>query len=225
MDFPETVPVMILPNATLFPQAMLPLRIFEPRYRRMLADALKTHRMFAIALRRPGRKFETPSEVAGLGLIRACVRHKNGTSHLILEGLARVKLGKAGRYRPYRVHRIEPMGTILSEGVMVDALTTKVRELVRERVELGREHTKHLPPDAMTPADKARALEWLEKFSRDVASVNAPDQLADLVSCAFLTNALARQAILEAVELGPRLKRLIHFLLIEIDRQRKEPTP
>ncbi|MEP6664219.1 MAG: LON peptidase substrate-binding domain-containing protein, partial [Verrucomicrobiota bacterium] len=35
---------MTLPNATLFPQALLPLHIFEPRYRKMLADALGSHR-------------------------------------------------------------------------------------------------------------------------------------------------------------------------------------
>src|SRR5436853_288613 len=40
MKLPREVGVMILPNATLFPQALLPLYIFEPRYRQMLADAL-----------------------------------------------------------------------------------------------------------------------------------------------------------------------------------------
>ena len=40
MKIPREIPVMTLPNATLFPQALLPLYIFEPRYRQMLADAL-----------------------------------------------------------------------------------------------------------------------------------------------------------------------------------------
>ena len=43
MKLPSEVPVMTLPNATLFPQALLPLYIFEPRYRRMLADTLASH--------------------------------------------------------------------------------------------------------------------------------------------------------------------------------------
>ena len=38
MDLPREVPVMTLPSATLFPQALLPLYVFEPRYRQMLAD-------------------------------------------------------------------------------------------------------------------------------------------------------------------------------------------
>src|SRR6266850_4519799 len=102
MQLPREVPVMILSNATLFPQALLPLYIFEPRYRRMLADALQTHRMFAIAMQRPGRSRETPSTIAGLGLIRVSVDNPDGTSHLILQGVTRVELEGAARYKPYR---------------------------------------------------------------------------------------------------------------------------
>src|SRR3989304_379585 len=97
---------MTLPNATLFPHALLPLFIFEPRYRRMLSDALESHRMFSVAMQRPGNSPESPLPVAGLGLIRVCVGHKDGTSHLILQGMARVELGEVARYKPYRAQRI-----------------------------------------------------------------------------------------------------------------------
>src|SRR6187455_127874 len=66
MQLPLEVPVMTLPSATLFPQALLPLYIFEPRYRKMLADALKGPRMFSVAMQKPGRTRETPCPIAGL---------------------------------------------------------------------------------------------------------------------------------------------------------------
>src|SRR3974377_1264678 len=106
MKIPREVPVMTLPNATLFPQALLPLYIFEPRYRQMLADALHPHRMFSVAMQKPGSGRESPSPVAGLGLIRVSVGHRDGTSHLILQGLARVELGEAVRYRAYRIQGV-----------------------------------------------------------------------------------------------------------------------
>src|SRR5512142_3334816 len=106
MKIPREVPVMTLPNATLFPQALLPLYIFEPRYRQMLADALHSNRMFAVAMQKPGTSRETPLPIAGLGLIRASVAHRDGTSHLVLQGLARVELESAVRYKPYRISRI-----------------------------------------------------------------------------------------------------------------------
>ena len=137
MKIPREVPVMTLPNATLFPQALLPLYIFEPRYRQMLADSLNSNRMFSVAMQRPGSTRESPSPVAGLGLIRVSVGHRDGTSHLILQGLARVELESAVRYKPYRVQRIRPLHAPPCDNVKVDALVAKVRELLEERIRWG----------------------------------------------------------------------------------------
>src|SRR2546422_5170080 len=98
MKIPLEVPVMTLPNATLFPQALLPLYVFEPRYRQMLADALHSNRMFSVAMQRPGSRRETPSPVAGLGVIRDSVGHRDGTPPLILQGRGRGGLATDVRY-------------------------------------------------------------------------------------------------------------------------------
>src|SRR5512135_2317107 len=137
MKLPREVPVMTLPNATLFPQALLPLYIFEPRYRQMLADALHSNRMFSVAMLKPGTTRESPSPVAGLGLIRVSVSHRDGTSHLILQGLARVELEDTVQYKPYRIQRIRPLLTPPCDSVIMDALVAKVRELLAERMDLG----------------------------------------------------------------------------------------
>src|SRR2546426_2537423 len=136
MKIPRDIPVITLPKATLFPQALLPLYIFEPRYRQMLADALHSNRMFSVAMQKPGSGRETPSPVAGLGLIRVSVGHRDGTSHLILQGLARVELAETVRYRPYRVQRIRPLRAPPCDNVKVDALVAKVREFLEERIDL-----------------------------------------------------------------------------------------
>src|SRR6266436_2838068 len=137
MKIPREIPVMTLPKATLFPQALLPLYIFEPRYRQMLADALHSNRMFSVAMQRPGNSRETPAPIAGLGLIRVSVGHNDGTSHLILQGLTRVKLRETVQYKPYRVQRIQPLVAEDADNVTVDALIAKVHELVEQRLELA----------------------------------------------------------------------------------------
>src|SRR6185436_4735882 len=195
MKLPREVPVMTLPNATLFPQALQPLYIFEPRYRQMLADALRTHRMFAVAMRKPGRTRETPAPIAGLGIVRVAVRHGDQTSHLILQGIARVELDEVVRYKPYRVQRIRPLRAPPCDTVAADALLAKVRELVRERLKLG------LPfsfPGEQPPKFPAKeVIGYLD-------SISNPEQAADLVSCAVLAGASERQAILEAVDVETR---------------------
>jgi ATP-dependent Lon protease len=221
MKIPHEVPVMTLPNATLFPQALLPLYIFEPRYRQMLTDALHSNRMFSVAMQRPGNSRETPAPVAGLGLIRVSVGHRDGTSHLILQGLARVELKEAVRYKPYRVQRIQPLETPPCDNVKVDALLAKVRELLEEWIDLG----LPLPPPVVTP-EKSACNPAPPSFSPKeilsyVDSISDPEQAADLVSCAVLPGAAERQTILETVDVESRLRRLIHFLLAEIRTKRK----
>ena len=216
---------MTLPNATLFPQALLPLYIFEPRYRQMLADALHSNRMFSVAMQKPGSTREAPSPIAGLGLIRVSVGHRDGTSHLILQGLARVELQEAVRYKPYRVQKIRTLETPPCDNVKVDALVAKVRELLEERIQLG----QPFPFPVMSP-EKTQATPAPPSFSPKeilnyLDSINDPEQAADLVSCAVLPGAAERQAILETIDVETRLRRLIQFLLLEIKIKRKGQSP
>ncbi len=227
MEIPDAVPVMTLPSATLFPQALLPLYIFEPRYRQMLTDMLRSERMFTVAMQKPGRVRETPCHVAGLGLIRVSVGHDDGTSHLILQGLARVELLGTVQTKPYRVANIRALAKSESDNVVIDALLAKVHELVEERLELGPfpfpfssfknqaapgAKKKSGQPSSFTPKE---ILDYLE-------SLPDADQVADLVSCALLPGAVERQTILETAPIEQRLKHLVHFLLDEIRRCRKD---
>src|SRR5687768_3852951 len=90
LNLPEHAPVMILPEATLFPHALLPLHIFEPRYRAMLAWTLERNRVFCVAKMKAGASEASSRhcfhETAGLGLVRACVQRPDGTSDLVLQG-------------------------------------------------------------------------------------------------------------------------------------------
>lgn len=222
MKLPREVPVMTLPDVTLFPQALLPLYIFEPRYRQMLADALDSHRMFSVAMRKSGGVREIPAPVAGLGLIRVCVGHKNGTSHLILQGLARVELEETVRYKPYRVQRIRPLSPPPCDTVAVDALLTKMRELLRERIDLGLPFPFPFVSPTKTDSENHPPPFSPKQMLRYLNSIANAGEAVDLVSCAMLQSASERQAMLETVDVEMRLRRLIRFLLREIREYRKD---
>src|SRR6184192_1422666 len=110
---PEQVPVMPLPGALLFPHALLPLYVFESRYRQMLKHALSNHRMFCVALIKPHcAEWQSTADffhTAGVGLIRACVSRGDGTSDLILQGLERVQLTAFEKELPFPIAMIEPL--------------------------------------------------------------------------------------------------------------------
>jgi uncharacterized protein len=96
-DFSGKVCLFPLPNAVLFPHVMQPLHIFEPRYRRLLEDALAGDRLIAMALLAPGWQQDYDGRpplypMACLGRVTTYHRLEDGTYNLLLLGLRRVRL-------------------------------------------------------------------------------------------------------------------------------------
>jgi len=222
MDLPSEIGVMILPGVTLFPQAMLPLYIFEPRYQKMLRASLESHRLFCVAMRRPGSAREVPEPVAGLGLIRASVGHGNGTSHLVLQGLTRVRLGKTARYKPFRAYRISRLPTTGSCGAKVSQRLAKVKELVAQRLELGLTLAVPASQQAGTPKE---VLVKAQDIMRYLDALSDPEQVADMVACSLLQDAIHRQAVLEIGDLELRLRQLASCLGREIEGLHGDDAP
>lgn len=216
---------MTLEQATLFPQSMLPLFIFEPRYRRMLADALSSHRMFCVAMRKPGSKRETPVRIAGVGLIRASVEHRDGTSHMILQGLERVRLGTVVSRRPYRVQRIHPLASSsVAESAVATQLAT-LRRLVRDRLKLSTVFPFAQDPTGASPAGKRRRPQsgpTIEEMVEYLNQITDPAQIADVIGAAMLADPIMRQTILELTDVKLRLNLLIRFLSAEIESVRNQ---
>src|SRR5437763_9199059 len=94
---PSVARLFPLPNVVLFPHVMLPLHIFEPRYRQMTADALAGDRLLALVLLRPGWEADYEGRpllhaMACLGKIVADQRLPDGRYNLLLRGLCRGRL-------------------------------------------------------------------------------------------------------------------------------------
>jgi Lon protease-like protein len=198
---PEQVPVLPLPGALLFPHALLPLYIFEPRYRQMLKDALGHHRMLCVALLKGHcADWQSPADffqTAGIGLIRACVERSDGTSDLILQGLERVRFADFEQKTPFPIATIERLESASDFSVETDALATKVLELYSN---VKADGPRQLPP----------------KVDRYLSDLSDPAMLADLVASTFVSDPLRRQRVLEELSVNQRLRLIIQYLLDEI---------
>ena len=87
---------MILPNATLFPDALLLLHILKPRYRRILSDVLDSYHIFGVALRQSDAGMESPMPIVGVGMVGVCIDAKDGTPNLLLMGMALRGMSRRG---------------------------------------------------------------------------------------------------------------------------------
>ena len=201
IDIPPFVPAMTLRDAVLFPKAMMPLRIFEARYRQMLDDVLSGNRMFALAGIRveddPSEmEREIPFDVATVGVIRISKKHEDGTSFVLLQGIERVRIRSINSEGPYPMLEVEPMKT------KVDDSSLGVRqELVvqlKRNLKLGGEVTDEM-------------MDFLNPLEDDVAFVN----LAAFTLC---KHTLRKQAMLEVSTLGKRANMLLDDLLRENER-------
>ena len=109
---PAELPLFPLPETTLFPGVSRPLLIFEPRYRAMIADALKGDRIIGMVRLRPG--FEKDYEgrppiytVGCAGRIAEYEQMPDGRYVILLEGLTAFRVLSENQQKPYRLGRVE----------------------------------------------------------------------------------------------------------------------
>lgn len=204
INLPDAVPVMTLSNAVFFPQALMPLHIFEPRYRQMLKDVLITNRLFAIAGIDPGEAkdptaFEPPYRVATVGIIRACQKNDNGTSNLLLQGLCRIRIARILAEEPYR--RIQVRVLTSEAGGTSDQNETLRQELARLL------NIKH-----RLTADHASEMTAFLK------TVDDPEAFVDIAAFSLCENLRVKQKLLETLDVHRRLQLFSGQLREEIER-------
>jgi Lon protease-like protein len=201
IQVPDEVPVMTLPNLAFFPQALLPLHIFEPRYRQMLRDVLLTNRIFAVAClddRATEDSFEPPHRVACIGLVRACQKNDNGTSNLLLQGLCRVSIESILGDDPYRRIRIR---ALTSEPGAAPSENAKLRQQLSRLIKLKLK---------LSPGSSEGMTDLLK-------SVEDPEIFADIAAFNLCENTPVKQKLLETLDVNRRLLLLLQVLRSEID--------
>ncbi|MSU46768.1 MAG: hypothetical protein EXS42_06510 [Lacunisphaera sp.] len=206
LHVPEAVPVMTLPNTVFFPQALLPLHIFEPRYQEMLRDVLASNRLFAVA-RLDRTRPENPAEpeplhhIASVGIIRACQNADNDTSNLLLQGICRVEVKAIVREVPYRIIAVKPITTTAgTHHAELELLRFEVMRLLNLRRRLG------------APAPKG--------MTRFLESIDDIDTFADIAVFNLCDDGAIKQQLLETLETRRRLQLFVRSLKTEIEGQR-----
>ena len=177
-----TIPLFPLPTVVLFPNVLLPLHIFEPRYRQMVEASLAGDRMIGMVLLRPG--YEADYEGAPAiyrtgcaGLITRAERLEDGRYDLVLRGVEKFTIRTEDAPAPGRLYR--------------SAVISPVEELVpdADRESLTRERGRLL--DMLAPV--------LAEYLQTELPAGMPDE--DLV------NSLAQYLNLDPIEKLALLER------------------
>jgi Lon protease-like protein len=117
---PETIPIFPLEDVMLFPDMSVPLHIFEPRYKTMIADALKGDRIIGMVLLRPGyeKDYErSPSifPIGVAGVINEVEQLPNGEYNIVLGALTKYRITREEASRPYRIAHVTAIPDIIND--------------------------------------------------------------------------------------------------------------
>jgi uncharacterized protein len=190
---PLTLPIFPLPDVTFFPHTMLPLHVFEARYRAMITDALARDRKIAVVRLKPGFEASYAGKppvfpVAGAGEIVSWERLATGRYNILVKGEWRVRIE---RELPtdtlYRIVTAQPLDDVEPTGDVSPALA-RIRDLC------------------------GRLLQALDRPSDLLDAALAADQrpgvIADRIAAAVVPDPDLRQELLETREVTRRLDRL-----------------
>ena len=171
---PSEIPLFPLPNVVLFPAALLPLHIFEPRYRAMVSDALEGERLIGLVMLRPGWEagYEGAPDVYPIGcagFITHADRLPDGRYNILLRGLEKFRILQERRAREgaevYRVARVESIAEAITRGTSpIAEARQRLERFIAKRLQRTTDETipKDIADEDLVHAI-AQHLEPLEK--------------------------------------------------------------
>ena len=189
-----SLPIFPLPDLTFFPHTMLPLHIFEARYRAMITDCLSRDRRLAVVGLRPGYEASYEGrpavyEVMGVGRIVQWERMATGRFNLLVQGECRARIDRElpadTLYRMVAATSLDDTGV---DAPAVAALTSRVRSrAARILASVGRSGVE---------------------LQATLDALTEPGRLCDQIASTLVPSSSTRQALLEELHVERRLERL-----------------
>lgn len=196
------LPVFPLPRVVFFPGSVLPLHVFEPRYRAMMEDCVsRGPRAIVVALLEPGWESDYEGrppvhEIAGAGRIVDFARRDDGRFDLLLHGLTRVRLEELpAEGLAYRRARCTPLPDRVPHPAAVERML----------------------PDVLGAASALATIvrQRHPRFELGVDRETPPGIVADRIADRLIADVARRQALLEQPDVKVRLA-LLHEALLDL---------
>jgi ATP-dependent Lon protease len=197
---PSVLPVLPLRESVPLPDTLTPLAIGQERSVQLINDVLAGDRLLVmVASRNP--ELETPGppdlhDVGVVGSVARMLKIPDGTLRILVQGAQRVRITDWTAEQPYLKARIEELPDVLEPSAELTALTRNVQETFTQIVE----HVPYLP----------------EELQLAVTNVDDPSTLSHLIAGSLRLPTDEKQALLEEVDVGKRLRRLAEALAREL---------
>ena len=211
MDSAHLESLMIFPLAevVLFPSTLMPLHIFEPRYRTMVRDALEQDRPIAMATTLPDEvdTYDRPvvRPYVGVGKLVDWDELPDGRYLIVLEGQIRARIvDEYAPERPYRLVRAVPVPDEPGDPQATEDAISAIRALV-------------LTMRSVNPRLANFVSEELEKYPD-------PADFSNRLAAMLGGNTEAQYRLLETIRISDRMKAVVERLSDILARMSAQPT-
>jgi Lon protease-like protein len=191
-------PLFPLPDVVFFPKTLLPLHVYEPRYRTLASEALEQDRIICTALLKPGWEsdYYGSPEVYPVGCVGKIVQHQmlpDGRYNITLDGITKVRIEEPVRMAPYRLVRVTPV-----EDDPTWARGDNVAEEAAELIRLFRQVHEGQAPSIMLA----------ESFGQNMS----PESILNTVALHLNAEPELKEQLLEMDSLDLRYQTLVQIL-------------
>jgi ATP-dependent Lon protease len=198
---PATLPVLPLKESVAFPDTLTPLAVGQERSVRLIDEVLAGGRtLVLVASKDPEIEQPGPDdlyEIGVLGVVARMLKIPDGTMRVLVQATERVRIERFVATEPYLIAAVDAVPDVVTETPELEALTRNVQRTFSEIIE----SIPYLP----------------EELQLAVTNVDDPSQLAHLIAGALRIPIEEKQALLEEVDVGLRLRRLSEILARELE--------
>ncbi len=195
------IAILPLKSAVVFPSLVMPLMITEPRYAKLIDDALMAgDPIVLVAQKDPDKEFPKAGDiykVGTIGSILKMLRFPDGSVRFLAQGISRAKIKKITQDDPYLKGLVQSIEEDSSGEVSEEALVRNIHEQLKKIVQLA----PYLPDDLQVSA----------------MNTEDPSKLADLIASNLNITTSQKQEILEILDVQERLKKLTLLITKEIE--------
>jgi len=200
---PNELPVLPLMSTVMFPPGISTIQVGYEKNLKLLQDRGKTGEIIALTFARTANINQlTPERLSTIGVAAKIIKIEElggGRKQVTVEEIRRIRLKEVTQGEPYFVAKVEYVQEKREEPKREKQLVKRIMELIKQLIEVDASYPKEL---------------------YHVCSMNTdnPGKLADMVASTSHFDLVAKQMILEELNVGQRLGRLIDLLEVEVKK-------
>lgn len=223
-EIPSILPILPLRGLVVYPQTAVPLTIGQPRSIRLVDDvvASEVRLIGLVASRDPELETPEPNDLYSVGtvaMVHRLFRAPDGTIRLVVQGLARFKVGEFLQLEPYLKAAIDLIPETVEDGPEVEALARNARSQFERISDMIPSIPRELVSSVLALEDPLQTVYTVANFQRmeldDAQKILELDSVAEKLH--RLVNILAREV--EVLEIGQKIQNEARSEIEKVQRE------